>query len=392
MMRSTLHGNIRKYFLFKLSHGSYYFTIIWIYFLMFPGNSIRQLGIIWTVAYIASFVFEIPSSYMADRWWHKQTLIAAKVVKALSTIVFLIGGNFWIFAIWNILGSMWYAFASGTDSAFMHETLSGMGKEKNYTKIMSRINGNIWLLSIGIIAWLPLLTQFGIKWPFIIRLGIDIIWLVASILFKVPARHEEVKKTDSPLKVIKSFWWTNFLRIAIFPALMMAFRSGEQNIRGPFLQFLWYPIAYIGCVLAGSKIIVYGISRIAHLIKEKISLKQLFIFEIFFFWSILTILASIQSPYLGAILIAVMAWYIRGRKDLLDHICLEMLWNTWYKATALSFVSQLWSVGQLIVVFLSAFVMNISYSLWFLCLWIGVVATGILWFLFLYKRINLSTK
>lgn len=380
----NIKSNIRKFFIFKLSHGSYYFVILWIYFLMFPWNSIWQLWIFATVSYITSFLLEIPSSYMADRRWHKETLIISKIVKALSTICFLLSWNFWVFMIWHILWSSGYAFASGTDSAFMHETLTSLGKEKQYTKIMSRINGNISLVSIAIIALLPLLSKIDIRLPFLAWLIIDIVWLIVSFLFVRPKNEEIVKKSESPLKIIKSFRWKNFFWIALLPAIIMGFVSSESNFRWPFLQNLGYPIAYIGFVLATSKVIVRWVWRIAHKIKENISIKRLFTFEVIFFSTVLFLLALIKQPYINAILIAIMIWYLRWRKDLLDHICLELIDNKAYTATALSFVSQLWSVIQLFIALIVGFLMSISYSIGFVFLWMWVI----IWWIFRFRKIK----
>lgn len=61
-----------------------------------------------------------------------------------------------------------HAFNSGTQQALLHETLTEMKQEDDYTKISGKIRGNVSLLSVLFIVSLPFFTEINFRIPFFI--------------------------------------------------------------------------------------------------------------------------------------------------------------------------------------------------------------------------------
>ena len=76
-----------------------------------------------SAGFLASFLIEIPTGYFADRFGHKNSLILAKVFKILSTLSFVLGTNIYWFVAGSVFGALGFALQSGTQQAFVHETL-----------------------------------------------------------------------------------------------------------------------------------------------------------------------------------------------------------------------------------------------------------------------------
>ncbi|MBU0626280.1 hypothetical protein KKG31_01080 [Patescibacteria group bacterium] len=84
-------------------------------------------------------------------------------------------------------------FFVGNGSAFLHDTLSSIGKANQFKKISSRISGRVSFASIFFIFALPIFTKISLKVPFEIALGIDVIGLIVALsLF--PVRSPDYKK------------------------------------------------------------------------------------------------------------------------------------------------------------------------------------------------------
>ncbi|MBU0626281.1 hypothetical protein KKH82_02390 [Patescibacteria group bacterium] len=57
----------------------------------------------------------------------------------------------------------------------------------------------------------------------------------------------------------------------------------EAIFRYPYIESLGYPIAFIGAVMAGSRLVRFAVAHYAHKIEKLIKLKYLMILEIIIF-------------------------------------------------------------------------------------------------------------
>ena len=80
---------------------------------------------------LATTVLEVPSGYLSDRVGRKFTLVLAALCAVLGMVCIVLGGSFAMFAAGQILLGASAAFASGTDSAILFESLvvEGRGDE-----------------------------------------------------------------------------------------------------------------------------------------------------------------------------------------------------------------------------------------------------------------------
>src|SRR5690348_15467161 len=87
-------------------------------------TDIFYLGIVYSITVIAS---EVPSSYAADLFGRKKTVIMAACFGVLHWIFFLISHNFFIFAVGVVFYALAESFMSGTDEALVYDTNRELG-------------------------------------------------------------------------------------------------------------------------------------------------------------------------------------------------------------------------------------------------------------------------
>jgi len=336
-----LKSNIRKTFFFRLTTRRNFFPILNIYFLTFPNAEVRQIWVFTAIGTIMWFLLEIPSGYVADRIWHRNSLILAKLSFILSTVSFLIGGSFLFFAIGSVFLSIAISFISGTQEAFMHETLDGLWRVKEYTKINSRISGNVSLLSVLIIVSLPFLITISYRAPFWIALWFDIVWLLVALSLVVPKKS--LVALDAPksiFKVIRELKKKNFVVVALYLGVLWAMIVSSTTFREPYLQSIGYPVVFIGFVMWASRLVWFFVSRITHLIENKIKIKNLIIIETIFYVFSFVGIALIKNPFIVWWIFSLLLGYRHGRRSIFSHQIIKILPDKKYKATALSVVSQ----------------------------------------------------
>lgn len=77
---------------------------------------------------VATTALEVPSGWMSDRWGRRPTLILSAAAALASAAMQAGGGPFWWFAAAQLLLGAHAAFASGTDSALLYESLAAEGR------------------------------------------------------------------------------------------------------------------------------------------------------------------------------------------------------------------------------------------------------------------------
>ena len=120
--------NIALYPWFKFFQNLLFWQATW--FLFFQSElSAAQAVLIYVFYDIATTVFEVPSGYLSDRVGRKFTLILSALAGLVSTLMQGFGSEFWMFALAQVALGAHIAFASGTDSALLYESLADEGRE-----------------------------------------------------------------------------------------------------------------------------------------------------------------------------------------------------------------------------------------------------------------------
>jgi len=114
--------NVTLYPWFRFCHGLIFWQAVW--FLYFQNElSASEAILLYVVFDVSATALEVPLGYMSDRIGRRITLILSSITGALSALLIALGSSFEVFALANALLGAWVALSSGTDSAFLFESL-----------------------------------------------------------------------------------------------------------------------------------------------------------------------------------------------------------------------------------------------------------------------------
>jgi MFS family permease len=103
------------------------------------GLSPVQISSLFAIWSITSFVLEIPSGSLADKFPRKNILVAAMLAKLLGFSLWLFVPNYWGFLLGFILWGVKESFTSGTREALVYDELKRAKRVELYTKVMGRM-------------------------------------------------------------------------------------------------------------------------------------------------------------------------------------------------------------------------------------------------------------
>jgi len=149
---NSLESNIWKYTLMLIANKRVFVAIFSAYYLTVPDSTVKTVGIILFFGTISGFLFEIPSGYLSDKMGHKKAIVLSRLLIFFSTLTLLVANTTWLMILGSVLLSISHSFLSGTGTAFMHETLRGLNREKEYSKVMGKVS------AIGFAVPIPLMV------------------------------------------------------------------------------------------------------------------------------------------------------------------------------------------------------------------------------------------
>ncbi len=366
-----------KLFIYQISVRRNFFPLMSVYFLMQPNTSLQQVGVFMGIWFVLGLFLEVPSGYLADRWGHKNTLIVSKLVAITSIGFYILWGTvlqqyaFVCFIFATIFQALMFVSNSGTFSAFFHDFLEDRGEEKKFTKILSKQRGNVSLISVGFILFLPFATSVSNFFPFVIAWITDIIGFIAIVSVKNIADKKTIEKQDA--KSIQEIFLEaksiGFLPVAFFLWLIGGLQIGHWAFRSVYLLDLGLPVIWVGSVMALSRLVRFIVGQYIHILEEKFTMKQQFLLEIIVFSGAYFAVALIPNIYTVGIIFALVIWYQWARNTLMDkYILSKYAKDKRYKATILSLRWLSNNIFAIIVSFGIWYAMNISYQLGFLIL------------------------
>ncbi|MFC6180834.1 MFS transporter [Lactiplantibacillus daowaiensis] len=115
-------------------------TSLWVIFLQQRGLSLVQIGLCESIFHLTSFLSEVPSGILADRFSYRTMLISGRIAAAIHAIIMLTAHSFWWFALGFVVQAWAYNLQSGTLEALFYESLVDGQQTKRYPQVTSNMN------------------------------------------------------------------------------------------------------------------------------------------------------------------------------------------------------------------------------------------------------------
>ena len=385
-MQKGLQSNIWKITVYLTTNKRIFIALLGAYYLSIPGVTAESIGIILLLSSVAGFLMEIPSGYFSDKIGHKKALVLSRVLMAFSSAFFLFAQNIYLL----ILGAVFFSFATsfltGTLAAFMHETLRGLGKEKDYTKIMGKIRSISMILPIALAVSVPFLIETSFKLPFAIALAIDLIGLIVAISLVVPkttkSEIQEIATTNFK-QVLTEGLRLGFFKYALFSSIIGGFLFGVVSFGAPYQVFLGIPIMYFGIFFGIGRMMSALLLAYSGKIKECFSINSFLLFRMIVFAVLILYLGLFENPefiILAFIGIEAARW---GLSEVTNGFHLEIIRDSKFKATLLSVGPQMTQIISAMIGFSMGWsIERISYQSTYL--YVGIIFVALLAPLYLY--------
>lgn len=162
--------------------------------------SAAEAVLLYAIYDIGTTLFEVPSGYMSDRIGRRVTLVTSALAGAASMVCFALGDSLAIFALAQILLGASIAFASGTDSALLYETLAAEGREDEVEAQELRLWRFTFAALMASAVTGGLMARAVPVLPYIMSGAAFLAMLALSLALR--DAHKHVSDTDRPSSII----------------------------------------------------------------------------------------------------------------------------------------------------------------------------------------------
>ena len=385
----SLKGNIWKLYLFKIISGMAFFVPVIVLFWQDNGLSLVEIMLLQSLYAFSIVLLEIPTGYFADIFGRKKTLLFAGLFFALGMFIYGIGFNFWQFLIGEIVWSVGVALASGTDSAFVYDSLVDLKQEKHYKKVWGNAMFYYFISTSVAVIIGGFVGKFNFRATLFLSAFVMLILIPLTLSMKEPKRHKLIVKKGylwELFKIVKFALVNNkkLKWLMIYSGIILGFNSAALWLYQPYFKLSGLDIGYFGLVFAAFNVIAALGSKYAHRVDKHIGLN----------WSLFLPLILIVVSYflmsnflfLFSFSFAFLQQFVRGFFRPVVTDCVNKLTKSEIRATVLSVQSMFSRVSYAIIIPFIGWIADV-YTIMQAMMVAGIAALviGIVIFLFLLK-------
>lgn len=179
---------VLKYYLYRATSSVGFVSPIFTLFLILRDLSFTEIATLSTVFSVLVVVGEVPTGYVGDRIGRRNSLVLSMAFSALSLAGFAVVHSFLGFVVLYSLWALALTFASGSDDAWLYDTLKERLDEGEFTRVRGRGGAvNQWASALTMIAG-SLLYIVQPTYPFAFAAGFNVLAVV--VLFSMPKNRQ----------------------------------------------------------------------------------------------------------------------------------------------------------------------------------------------------------
>ena len=205
-----------------------------LYTVMFVDAGLKpvEITVCLTAWSVTSFVLQVPSGVIADRWSRRHILAWAQLARGVGFVVWLLDPHFWGFFVGLQLWGIKSAFTSGTYEALLYDEMKARGAAQDYTRVFGRTravqSGGVLLAALGA----AVVARFGYGPTLIASLVSVAIAAVAAVSLPSAPRtfaREHAFLAQLRLGLSESFRAPAVLSILAFSAIVLALGAALEE-------------------------------------------------------------------------------------------------------------------------------------------------------------------
>jgi MFS family permease len=346
--------NIRKLHVISLIYGATFTTTIFTLFLLSHSVSLQQIIISQILYSVASFLGEIPSGMLSDRFGHKRVALIGYGMLVIAPLMLLLAPSAATLFIGQFINGIAGATLSGSVEALYYDSYHAEGRpRKDFAKFFSRFSSLPVLGFIISSAVGGVLLQLLGDRSFKVILALDLISSIIVVLLTTTLSHTR-QNTDigetNPIKQMKGSW--NIIKsdktlfsLAVFALLSL---NGEYFLRQtyqPYFAAAGVLPVFMGIVLAVGAALNFLVVRYSYKLEKYLNLEHILLLHTLLQGALFLAMGLIGVPA-GLVVVFMLLFSMFNAQNPVVSDYVNSRISSGQRATVLSTISFIRQLGQ----------------------------------------------
>ncbi|QLG28646.1 MFS transporter [Halorarum halophilum] len=199
-VRGTLSGSILKYYLYKSTKAVEFYRPIMYLFFLAQGLSFTQIAILEALYNLTTLFGEIPTGYIGDRVGRRNSLLIGTSLISLTLLGIGLSNSFLPLAGLYVCWSLGYNFRSGSEDAWLYDTLTDDLSEDEFAHVRGR--GESAALAVGVVAAIlgGYLGSIDLSYPWFVAAGVTSLGVVVLLTLDEPETYKDTATDELSLR------------------------------------------------------------------------------------------------------------------------------------------------------------------------------------------------
>ena len=193
-------ASVLKYYLYKSTKAVEFYRPIMYLFFLAQGLNFTQIAILEAIYNLTTLLGEIPTGYLGDRLGRRNSLLTGTALISLTLLGIGLSSSFIALAVLYVCWSMGYNFRSGSEDAWLYDTLTDDLSEDEFAHVRGR--GESVSLAIGAGAAIigGYLGSLDLSYPWFVAAVVTAIGVFVLLTIDEPETYEQAETTDLSLR------------------------------------------------------------------------------------------------------------------------------------------------------------------------------------------------
>jgi len=186
-------GAVAIYYLYKATKAvEFYRPIMYVFFLS-RGVSFTGIATLEIAYNVTTVLAEVPTGYVGDRVGRRNSLAIGTVLIVVALVGLGLGGSFPVFLGFYVVWSTGYTFRSGTEDAWLYDTLVARLDESSFSHVRGR--GESVALLTGVVAAVigGYLADVSLALPFFVAAGVTALGIPLLLALPEPETEDGIE-------------------------------------------------------------------------------------------------------------------------------------------------------------------------------------------------------
>jgi len=191
---------ILKYYLYKATKAVEFYRPIMYLFFLAQGLSFTQIAVLEALYNLTTVLGELPTGYVGDRVGRRTSLLIGTALITLTLVGIGLSSSFLALAGLYVCWSMGYNFRSGSEDAWLYDTLTDDRSQDEFAHVRGR--GEAVSLAIGAGAAVVggYLGSLDLSYPWFVAAAVTGLGVVVLLTVEEPATYEAAATGEAGLR------------------------------------------------------------------------------------------------------------------------------------------------------------------------------------------------